>query len=383
MPTGRPGVLIVDAGERSAVAGCECLWRAGYRVGTASSARPAPAEWSRRSERRFALPSPRAAPREFAFSVAEIAAEHGYLTALPCSEGSLWALSANRDLFAGEEHFTLGMPEPETVERCRSKEALLEVATRVGLSAPETVVCADREQALAAAQRLGFPLVLKPRGTVFEAGSEVRHQASSLVAGPATLDRGLAATGWPCLLQRREAGTIASFGGVYADERLLAVAFSRYRRTWPPQAGSVCFSESAEPPGALVESVVGLVGELGWEGIFELELVERGGGEFAVLDFNPRIYGSLTLAVRARAPLPAVWCDRLLRGRREACCRATPGISYRWLDGDLRNCGWQLRRGHLKRAAAVLRPRLGTAHPHFRWRDPLPAAVRVLSLLWG
>jgi predicted ATP-grasp superfamily ATP-dependent carboligase len=383
MPTGKPGVLIVDAGERSAVAACECLWRAGYRVGTASSLRPAPAEWSRRSERRFALPSPRAAPRDFASRVAEIATEHGYLTALPCSEGSLWALSANRDLLAGGGRFTLGMPEPETVERCRSKEALLEVAARVGLSAPETAVCADRRHALAVARRLGFPLVLKPRGTVFETGSEVRHRASSLVADPAALDRGLAATGWPCLLQRRETGTIASFGGVFADGRLLALAFSRYRRTWPPEAGSVCFSKSAEPPGSLVESVVGLVGELGWEGIFELELVERGGGGLAALDFNPRVYGSLALAARAGAPLPAVWCDRLLRGRREACRRAAPGFSYRWLDGDLRNCAWQLRRGHLKRAAAVLRPRLGTAHPHFRWRDPLPAAVRVLSSLRG
>jgi predicted ATP-grasp superfamily ATP-dependent carboligase len=374
----RPGVLIVDAGERSAVAACESLARAGYRVGTSSSQLPAPACWSRFSERRFALPNPRAGAIPFATRVAEIAAAHGYATVLPCSEGSLWALSNGREAFEGGD-VRLGMPSREAVERCTDKGALIEAALRTGLSAPETVVCESREDALEAARRLGFPAVLKPSRTVFDLGDETRHLASSLVEGPAALEAKLGEAGLPCLLQRRERGEVVSFAGVFAAGRLLAFACSRYLRTWPAEAGPASFTESIEPPSLLLNAVPRLLPMLGWEGIFELELIEAD-GRLSVLDFNPRIYGSLALAVKAGAPLPAIWCDWLLKGRRTEA-RARPGVFYRWEDAELRNALGLLRRGRAGEAASILRPRKGVAHAYFHWYDPVPLAVRALRPL--
>ncbi len=378
------GVLLVDAAERSAVAACEFLARAGYRVGTASSQNLAPAEWSRYSERRFRLPNPRTDPRRFAGLVGEIMAAHGYQTPLACSEGSLWAISSERDLIAGKE-LKLGLPEREVVSRCTSKAELLDSAVSAGLSAPETVVCTDRDDAFAAAARLGFPVIVKPRRTVFSESGETNHLASALVTDAASLEGQLEA-GWPCLLQRREEGQIVSFGGVLVGGRLLAHACSRYWRTWPAEAGPVCFARSIEAPAALIDSVTRLVGSLGWEGIFELELIDRGGGDFAVLDFNPRIYGSLALGARAGAPLPVIWCDWLLKGR-ETRARARPGVFYRWTDADLRHAAWSLGQGRLGAAASILRPRAGVVHPYFRWYDPLPAAIRAFRIaraaLWG
>jgi predicted ATP-grasp superfamily ATP-dependent carboligase len=380
MADAAPGVLIVDAGERSAVAACESLARAGYRVATASSLRPAPAEWSRYSERRFPLGNPRSDPRGFAAQIARIVSAHDYRTVLPCSEGSLWALSGNRDLLAGGD-LTLGLPAEAVVSGCTSKAKLLETAPVAGLAAPETVVCGDRGEAVSAAERLGFPVVVKPRSTVFSEGEETRHLASAVVADPAGLDGKLEA-GWPCLLQRREEGAIVSFAGVMAGGRLLAHACSRYGRTWPAEAGPVCFSRSIDAPASLIESVRRLVGSLGWEGIFELELAERAGGDFAVLDFNPRIYGSLALAVRAGAPLPAIWCDWLLKGV-ERPGRAKAGVFYRWTDADLRYAAWCLRKGRLRAAATALSPHREVAHPYFRRHDPLPAMVRALDIVRG
>ena len=374
------GVLIVDAGERSAVAACESLARAGYRVGTASSERRAPADWSRFSQRRFPLPNPRVDGRRFSESVAEIAAAEGYATLMACSEGSLWAISSNREPFEGV--LDLGLPPPEIVERCTDKAELLERAASAGLSAPETVVCATGAEARAAASRFGFPVVLKPRRTVFSHDGEVQHLASSLVEDQASLEARLPEAGLPCLIQRREAGPVVSFGGVIAGGRLLAVAFSRYLRTWPPEAGSVSFSETLEAPQHLVEAVTRLAVSLGWEGICELELIERGDGSYAVLDFNPRIYGSLALAVKAGAPLPAVWCDWLLKGK-ETSLAARPGVLYRWEDAELRNALRCLREGHPGRAASILRPRRGVAHAYFRWYDPVPMAVRGLRAFPG
>jgi predicted ATP-grasp superfamily ATP-dependent carboligase len=371
-------VLVVDAGERSAVAACESLARAGYRVGAASSQRRAPAEWSRFSSQRFPLPNPRHDAGRFAARLAEICGENDYATLLACSEGSLWAISNNREPFDGV--IELGLPSVDVVDRCTDKIELIERAESAGLSAPPTSVCASREEALAAAARIGFPLVLKPQRTVFEAEEEARHLASSVIADAAEFEARLSETGLPCLLQSREFGPVVSFGGVFAAGHMLAIAYSRYLRTWPPQAGPVSFSESIEPLPALVDSVTRLVDGLGWQGIFELELIARDDGSYAVIDFNPRIYGSLALAVKAGAPIPAVWCDWLLKGV-ETRCEARPGVNYRWEDAELRNALTLARAGHPLRAASILRPRRHTAHAYFRWYDPVPAVVRALKLL--
>jgi predicted ATP-grasp superfamily ATP-dependent carboligase len=370
-----PGVLLLDAGERSAVAACESLSRAGYRVGTASSQWPAPAGWSRFSERRFLLPNPRQAARRFASTVAAIAVAGGYQLILPCSEGSLWAISSERDEFDGTE-VSLALPPAETVARCTDKAELVSRAGSAGLGAPETAVCASREEASTAAARFGFPAVVKPMRTVFEEGGEARHLASSLIADEQELEQQLEVAGLPCLIQHREQGPVVSFAGVFAEGRMMASACSRYIRTWPPEAGPVSFSHTFAPEPETLAAVGRLVAALGWEGIFELEAIERGPADFAVLDFNPRIYGSLALTVKAGAPLPALWCDWLLKGR-SADVAARPGVSYRWEDAELRNAMRCLRSGHPGEAFAILRPRRDVAHAYFRWYDPLPLAVRA------
>jgi predicted ATP-grasp superfamily ATP-dependent carboligase len=370
-----PGVLVVDAGERSAVAACESLARAGYRVGTASSQWPAPAGWSRFSGRRFALPNPRQAARRFASTVAAIVAAGAYSMVLPCSEGSLWAISGGREEFEGSGA-SLALPAEETVARCTDKAELATRAREAGLGAPESALCATAAEAVAAAEGFGYPAVLKPLRTVFEEGGETRHLASALVADRGALEERLGQSGLPCLVQRRERGPVVSFAGVFADGRLMASACSRYLRTWPPEAGPVSFSRSFAPEPEALGAVSRLVAALGWEGIFELEAIERGPGDYAVLDFNPRIYGSLALAVRAGAPLPAVWCDWVLKGR-AADLSARPGVHYRWEDAELRNAMRCLRAGEPGEAMSILRPRRGTAHAYFRWYDPLPLAVRA------
>lgn len=370
-----PGVLVVDAGERSAVAACESLARADYRVGAASSQWPAPAGWSRFSEARFDLPNPRLEPAGFAARVASIAGENGYATVLPCSEGSLWAISSERGAL-DDASVTIGLPEQAVVERCTDKSALIEAARGAGLGAPETATCEDAATAHAVAADWGYPAVLKPVRTVFTEAGETRHLASTLVFSPAQLDSVLAESGLPCLLQRRERGPVVSLSGVFADGRLMALCGSRYLRTWPPDAGPVSFSRSFAVGAGLRESLATLVASLGWEGIFELEAIERSEADLAVLDFNPRIYGSLALAVKAGAPLPAVWCDWLLKGE-SAEAIARPGVSYRWEDADLRNALRSLAAGKAAEAADIVRPRREVAHAYFRWYDPMPLAVRL------
>lgn len=371
-------VLLTDAQERSAPSACQSLGRAGYRVGGASSERPAPGHWSRFCDERFDVPDPRADSREFARAVAAVAGEGRFDTIMPGSDAALIAISTHRDLFPAEVE--LGLPAAEVVDACVSKVSLMSCAGDAGLATPETVVCANREEALVAAARLGYPVLLKPRRSVFTEDGDVRQRTSFLATDEAALAAELSDFGLPCLLQRHFSGALISVGGVAAAGELPGLAVSRYIRTWPPHAGSVSCSETIVAPAGLLDRVGRLVAATGWEGIFELELIEGEGGELAAIDFNPRLYGSLALAVSAGAPLPAIWCDWLLRDRLERRV-ARPGVRYRWGDADLQHVWGLLRDGHPASAADVLRPRRGTARPYLRARDPAPALARLLQIL--
>jgi predicted ATP-grasp superfamily ATP-dependent carboligase len=163
---------------------------------------------------------------------------------------------------------------------------------------------------------------------------------------------------------------------------VVAFALSRYLRTWPQRAGNVAFAETIEPPDGLRDRVGRLLAELGWYGIFELELMRSAGGAFHAIDLNPRLYGSLAHATRAGAPLAVVFCDWVLgRGARRVTAR--PGVRYRWEDADARHAIASLRARRFGDALEVLRPHRDVAHAHFRLDDPGPLAARALLLARG
>ena len=369
-------MLVADGQERSAVAACHALKRAGYRVGAASCVKPAPAHWSRAVDEKFDVPDPREEPEGYAAAIAGIAAERSFDVVMPGTDASMLALSRHRHAFDGP--IDPGWPEEKVVEAAMRKDDMHEVAADVGLVPPDSVLCESSEDALVAAAELGFPLVLKPRSSVREQDDSLRQKGSVMVWDRETLDRELPEVGLPCVVQRREVGPLISFAGVIAEARMLAVVVSRYRRTWPPDAGSVSFSETISPSADLIERVTALLAQLNWQGIFELELIQTGPRRFAAIDLNPRLYGSLALAIRAGVALPVVWCDWLLKDKVTEQI-AEPGYHYRWEDAELCNLAHRLRRGRLSDAAAILRPRRRTAHALFRWHDPLPLLARAIN----
>jgi predicted ATP-grasp superfamily ATP-dependent carboligase len=373
-------VLITDAQERSAAAACQILRRAGYRVGAASSVRPAPGQWSRYCQARFSVSNPRNGERRFVEEIVKIVDNHDYAVIIPGADVSLLALSRHREAF--NERIDLGIPPTNVVEACVSRVNLNEAASDSGLAPPETLVCETPDDAFAAASELGFPVLLKPRSTVFERNGGLSDPASLLTWDAAALQERLPEFGFPCLMQRRESGALVSFSGVFAEGRLLGVVVSRYRRTWPPDAGSVSFSETVAAPASLINRVRSFLEAVGWQGIFELELIERGPESFGAIDFNPRLYGSLALAARAGVPLPAIWCDWLL-GREVPMQRAEPGFYYRWEDAEMRNFIRAVGERRFRDAASILRPRRRCAHAFFRWDDPGPLVARAVGAIWG
>jgi predicted ATP-grasp superfamily ATP-dependent carboligase len=185
----------------------------------------------------------------------------------------------------------------------------------------------------------------------------------------------------PFIVQRFERAQFLSCTGVFADGRLLALTTSRVPRLWPPIAGMHAYSETVAPPDGLPERVRELLDSLGWQGIFQLQLLELA-DRLAVIDLNPRVFASILLDADAGANLAAVWVDWLL-GRDPAPVTARPAMRYRWEEGELCHFAWQLRHRRLVAAARVLLPHRRVTHAWFRASDPGPLFARGLNLVVG
>jgi predicted ATP-grasp superfamily ATP-dependent carboligase len=307
----------------------------------------------------------------------EIVAEHEYAILLPGSEASLVAISEHRDSL--EPHVRVGLPAPDVVQHALDKAVLLEAAAAAGLTAPATIVSKDAEGAPGDASTLGFPVILKPVTSFVREGDALRHRSAEVARSPEEVSELAPRFGTPLVVQRYEQRPVLSCAGVVSDAGVVALAVARYSRTWPIGAGPSSYSVTITPPVGLRDRLEVLLRTIGWRGIFQIQLLELE-NRFATLDFNPRIFGSLELAVAAGANLPALWAETVL-GRNVDAVTARPGVHYRWEEGDAKHFVTQLRRRRLRDAISVLVPRRLTTRAYFRGKDPLPLAAAVAASL--
>lgn len=339
-------VLVMDHADgrsRSAVATVRALTVAGYRPFVTVSGRPSAAAASRSCA--GILQTPPADSPDFRTAIEDHLAAHPGTGVLAASDAVLVALD---------------LPGAHLVD----KAALTELAAAVGLSTPPTYEFADAATLLEAAGRLEYPLVVK---AAVKSGS---GNEASKVDSAADLPKAVATLVGPVVVQPFADGAMRSVSGVITDGELRAVAHQRYVRIWPADCGTASAAVTTEPDHELEERLPHLLA--GHSGIFQVQLV----GD-QVIDVNPRVYGSLPLAVAAGANLPAIACRAAAGDIGPGVVRARPGVHYRWLAGDLRRVLHDVRGGSMTvgGASRALRPRPGTAPSVESLRDPGPALV--------
>lgn len=372
-------VLVTEATERGPLAACRSLKAAGYAVAATSETRLAAGHWSRSCDERLVVPDAKEDPNGFVGALAEIASSREYAALVPGGEASLLAISEHgRGL---EELLRIGLPPQDVVNRSLDKVLLLREAAAAGMPPPTSVVCAASEDAPGIADELGYPVVLKPWRSILREPGGTHQEGIALATTRQEVERGIGRLGAPLIVQRFERDVERlSCAGVLANGKLLGLAVARYKRMWPPHAGAASFAETVQPREDLVNGALALLQAIGWQGVFELEVLAFDDGRLAAMDLNPRLFGWLALAVRAGADLPTIWCDFLLERKRPPVV-ARAAVRYRWEDAEALNLLRLLRRGRVGAAADLVLPRRRVVHAHFHWRDPAPLVARFAEVL--
>jgi predicted ATP-grasp superfamily ATP-dependent carboligase len=338
----------INGNSRSAVAAVRALHQDGYRPVVTVSGRGSAAAASRGCAEVLAVP--------LGGAVALREAVKAYLAARP---GARVMPASDAVLIA------LDLPGRTLVD----KSALPERAAAAGLQVPTTREVADGAELLDLADTFDYPVVVK--AAVKTASGENTRRVDS----PEELRAIFRGHASPVVVQPMALGTMRAVCGVIHDGQLLSVVHQTYLRIWPPDCGTASAAITTHPDLDLEARLPALLA--GHCGVFQVQLI----GD-QVIDVNPRVYGSLPLAVASGANLPAIAC-RAADGRPPAdLVRGRPGVRYRWLEGDVRRLVDDVRTGRLTLRAAgrELLPRRGTAHSVESLRDPAPGLLRLADV---
>ncbi|MGH7503792.1 MAG: ATP-grasp domain-containing protein [Longimicrobiales bacterium] len=386
-------VLVLDGNENQAVAATRSLGRAGYHVTVGADTSWSKAGWSRHASESAAYPSPRDDAPAFVDAIERYVARHKGTFVLPMTERTTLPLSAHRDrLINSGARFVL--PAHSAVLRAFDKEAVRWIATDLGIAVPETRVVCDAAQARAAAESVGFPVVLKPRVSeeVGPHGGPRPTGAPRYASSLSEVENAFADLSERCsdvLVQSFVEGSGAGYFALLREGEVRAeFAHRRIRDVRPTGSGSAV-RESVPVDAALRNAGLRILEALEWHGVAMVEFRRRADGSLVLLEVNGRFWNSLALAVHAGVDFPRMLAEIAFHGDVQPLALYRTGIRCRWILGDVRHLvavmagpprGYPGQFPHRWRTLLdVLAPRAGMRHDNFELADPLPGFGDVLD----
>jgi predicted ATP-grasp superfamily ATP-dependent carboligase len=372
-----PRVLVSGDEFHASLALVRALRAGGYLPILAVGVRGSYASRSRAVAAVTQVPQAHDTPAAFVEAIVRAAVDLEADAILPGTEASLIALAQRREPLP----CPVGVPALEVVDLATNKERVLALAAASGLDTPPSILAPPAELT-ARAEEISYPAVLKPLRTRLEVDdARLAYYTARRIATAdelrAALD-GLPQADW--VLQPYLNGRLSAVSGVAWEGRLVYAVHQITHRIWPPYVGYSSSAETVAADSDLESRVAGLLHEIGWSGLFQAQFLGAPDGRRLLIDFNPRAYGSLALAVRAGANLPALWAALVL-GAPPPPMRYRPGVRYRLEHNDLRAVARTVRDGDLRGMLAALLPRPRTAHAIFSLRDPMPLLTTAEKLL--
>ncbi|HJQ49886.1 MAG TPA: hypothetical protein VJ838_05180 [Gaiellaceae bacterium] len=162
--SGQGTAVVVEVAWVNGLAAIRSLGRRGLRV-LALDHRPYALGFrSRYAEQRLA-PDPLDDEDGFVAAIRSLAEEtDDVLPVFPTHDEHVNAIARHADALA--ERYRFPFPSWEVLERIQSKRHQLETAESVGVPVPHTLYPRSAEEAQAAGEELGFPLIVKPSANV-------------------------------------------------------------------------------------------------------------------------------------------------------------------------------------------------------------------------
>jgi predicted ATP-grasp superfamily ATP-dependent carboligase len=342
-------ILVLDGHTNQALAVVRSLGRAGHVVFVASGWPRCLASWSRHCDDSVRIDGDTLSAYE---ALRRWARARGVDVVMPLGERSCLLCSLDR---AGWEHagVIVGCAPIDVLTRAFDKRDTLLHADAAGVRVPITDAPTSLEEARAAAARVGFPCVIKPRfshawtGEGFLPDLGCAYAATPGDVDRAVLSRRQGGDCWP-LVQAYVHGRGKGVFALCDHGRVLAwFAHERLRDVRPSGSGSSVRRSIALSP-QLRAPAERLLAAMEWHGPAMVEFREppHASGADAtpdaaaqepwLMEVNGRFWSSLQLAIEAGVDFPALWLAVLRGDPIGAPPVYREGVTVRWLWGDVK-----------------------------------------------
>lgn len=373
--------LVLDAQSRAGTEVVQALGRAAVAVDIAADARDALIMRSRHVRERFVQPAGSPALIQW---LRQRDAASRYELIVPATETSLVALE---DLDERDDLRRRALlPAKESMAIALSKERTWLLAQQLGIPVPQSRLLTQAGSPAPAP----MPVVLKPvRSTVVTNGETVRL-AAVIARDVGERDRQLAKLLpiTPVQEQQYVPGIGVGVECLYFAGRPVWHFVHARIHELPLTGGGSTYRKSVAPDPALVAMAQRLLGALDWHGVAMVEFKRSEDGSVYLMEINPRLWGSLALAIDAGVNFPlGMWqlaCGQPVgpqpRYRVPYYTRHLPS-DVNWLKEN-----WKadhddpllLTRPRLKTFCEYLRPLvLRESWDHFDLRDPVLSTAQI------
>jgi predicted ATP-grasp superfamily ATP-dependent carboligase len=313
-------VLLATAGSGGTIAAVRELGKKRHSVAVIASRAFSASSWSNFATRSYLAPQEKESQLFLERLLAIGASDPGQIL-LPTSDETTWLYTVHADEL--KTFFRLYQPSIETIRRILDKDLLGESSLKAGISILPSWSPSGINDVVELAESLPYPILIKPRthvhrirddkGVVVYSARELIDQYQKVINRESfrSADSSPISTPVLPLLQQfvevRHEGVISVTGFIDPSAELFVTRCSTkiFQRLGPVGVGT-CF-ESLPPIPSLSESVRRLCMELRYFGIFEAEFI-RFNNDWALIDFNPRLFNQIAMDVRRGMPLPLMAC---------------------------------------------------------------------------
>ncbi|HRV96032.1 MAG TPA: ATP-grasp domain-containing protein [Anaerolineae bacterium] len=364
-------VLITYGWCRSSYTALRSLRRLGLRVAVADSGRVGMSQWSRLRACAGLYAPPLTEPEAFVADVARLLRQTGARFLLPGHDETEILAGYRAQLPA---HVCLPVADAAQLVRANDKAQTAMLAAELGLPVPQTIRYSSLVELNHQLRDRSQPLVVKLRRGNGAKGVFYPDTPAAAVQLCADLidQYRLAPTRFP-IVQERIHGEGWGVSCLYWQGQRLASFTHRRLREKTTTGGTSTMRISAR--NVELEAMAHrLLDRLNWHGLAMVEFkYDPAAKQGWFIEINPRLWGSIHLAVSAGVDFPVLLYLAATQGVAAARQQVRPyqtGVVARWYLGDLIVAAGQLRQGRAVPALKLLWPGGTDTLDDWYWDDP-------------
>ncbi|HKF21392.1 MAG TPA: ATP-grasp domain-containing protein [Candidatus Angelobacter sp.] len=293
-------VLVLDGHSRAAIETAQSLGRAALEVDVAAESLACVVMRSRYPEKKLLQPQP-LPPAGLQQWLRDLDGERKYELIVPATETSLLALRFLDESDPLRRKAVL--PGNEALDTALDKLKTWHLARQLGVSVPETVLLSREKPSTPPAR---YPIVIKPVRSKIAVDGQLQTVAAEVIRDHDAYTRHIEQwLPYSDLLWQE-----FIFGQGVGAEFL----FDRGNKVWhfvhervhevPLSGGASSYRRSVPPMPELLADAERILSALHWHGVAMVEFRVDAAGQHWLIEINPRLWGSLALAIDAGVDFP-------------------------------------------------------------------------------